>query len=391
MNKNTLKKALLVSLLALPLFGCNDKTPDKTSELQPTTGEVVDKHAAVSTLGKAMKASTSAAAISYNIESTKDFSFSVKENIHNSIENTDSEKSLNIVANTISADYRTTTVDDGNEDQRQSSLELTAGQLHYDTAGANGSVSRNRSNVKFASYIKDETYYIDPTNKELANTAYDLADYVGLGNYRTVISLIMANKYYASKADFESALEKTGYKDEIESWIDIFTSVSITNEIDEAIVEIDGKVDNWSWLTTYADANGDYTIYASLNKAEFLAFLDEMDPVEEGEERETYTEALANVNFTSLEFSVTFNESGLKGVGTVFALNGDKKDVDVYEETTLPFPGTDGIDTRKKVGYEDIHYEVSGGFKMTFGAEAPKEPGTSGWTDISEIVDKYLK
>lgn len=202
----------------------------------------------------------------------------------------------------------------------------------------------------------------------------------------------MKFKYYATSDYVESILDKTGRKDEIEAWIDTFSSISITDKIDEAIVELDGKVDNWDWLASYVDENGDYTLYASMNKDEFAAFMDEMDPIEEGEERQTYAEALTDADFTSLEFSITFDETGLKGVGTVFDLTIDKKNVDVYENTTLPFPGTDGIDTRKKVGYENINYKLSGGFKVSFGTEAPKDPGDkSNWTDIEGTISKYFK
>ncbi len=389
MKKIALKKALLVSLLALPLFGCDSKTPDKTNELKPTTGEVVDKHAAVSTLGKAMKASASTAAISYEIDSTKDFSYLMSESIHNSIENTDTSRSFSAVASGISMDYRATTDDDDNK--RNSSMEALVNQLHYEYTNASGSNSRNRAGVKLNSYVKNGVYYIDPSNKEFANTVYDFADYLGYGDYRTVLTVIFANKYYVAKSDLDSVLEKTGKKEEIEEWIEMYTDFSAVEEIDDFIVDLDGKIDGWDWLTTYADGNGDYTIYATMNKEEFCAFMDQMDPVEPGEERETYAEALANVNFTSLEFSVTFAETGLKSVGTVFALNSDEKNVAVYEDTIIPLPGTDGIPTQKQVGYEDIHVEMSGGFKMTFGKETPKDPGTTGWTDLKSTVEKYFK
>ncbi len=388
--KKSFGKLLLIPLMSLTLLSCG-KT-DKTYELQPKDAEVADKHAAVSVLGKAMKASASSNAISYKIESTKDLNVNVVEDIHNSLENTDSKKTFGIVANTISADYRTTTEDEASKDNRQSSFDLTLGQLHYETSSPSSSISKNRSNVKFSSYIKDKTYYIDPTNKELIVTVTDLADYFGIGDYRTLISSVMKFKYYATSDYVESILDKTGRKDEIEAWIDTFSSISITDKIDEAIVELDGKVDNWDWLASYVDENGDYTLYASMNKDEFAAFMDEMDPIEEGEERQTYAEALTDADFTSLEFSITFDETGLKGVGTVFDLTIDKKNVDVYENTTLPFPGTDGIDTRKKVGYENINYKLSGGFKVSFGTEAPKDPGDkSNWTDIEGTISKYFK
>lgn len=382
--KNIFKNALLVTLLALPLFSCNSNPKDKTYELKPTNAQVLDKHQAVSTLGKAIKSSTSKANLSAFIESSKDLKIHNREEIHNSIENADSIKDMSVVANGITIDYRVSA-----DPKLKMSIESNANQVHWENESPSGKVVRNRVGVKLSSYIKDETFYIDPTNKEFSGLVYDIADYLGYGDYRTLLMGILSQKYYLNKADLESTLKSFGIELGDLGIEDKYNDFISTENIDKMIVNLDSKVENWEWLTSYSD-NGDSIIYASMNKTEFCALMEELDPPEEGEERQSYEETLKNVEFTSLEFRLTFNESTLKSLDTVFAFTSEEKDVPVTEKVTVPVPGTDGVQSDKQIGTKVVKSEVNGGFKVTFGEEITKDPAEKGWSNLMTIINGYL-
>ncbi len=400
MKKSAYKKILLISLLALPLLSCGN-TSGKTNELKPNDVQVSDKHEAVSSLGKALKASSKNNALSIIAKSNKDLKVVVEETIANSADDSTTERKVQTLASGIEMDLRAKSQKDdaGGEDKVQSSFGLSIDALIYgepnddlDKFKKNG---KSRSDLALTAYAKDDVYYIDPTtfdgkvNNGTYNTLNDLCKFVGL-DYSTVIRLALGKKYSITKENAISLLDKTDIDVDIEGLSEFYKNLIVENKIDEFVAEFDKRIENWAWLTPYTDKNGNITLYASLNKAELCAFLDEIFPLEQAssESLETYADKLAGLDLTSLELSVAFNESGLQAANTVFAFSYSQNDVPFYENSVIQLPDTNG-NKKSQTGTANIKTKANGGFKFAFGQNAPLEPSSNGWTDISTLLKMF--
>lgn len=392
MKKKTFKGLLLIPFLALPLFSCGDE-----SELKPSKVEDLDKHVAVSSLGKAMKASCSKNAISVKLTSSKELKFSLEEKIHDSINNVDWEKSIKEgVATGVTLDYRLKKEEvssgDDVEYKYDSSVVSYVDALSYTMKDKTSESKHNYSALEVKGYSNDDTYYFDPTsNSNLSLVVRDLLGFMGMENMGTAVTMALTKKYKASADYVDELLDKLGIDASVDDWADIYKNFIIEDEIDKMIVTFDQKVENWGWLSSYTDkTSGDYVFYANMNKADLVSFLNEMDPPDEGDS-ETYEEKLAGLQLDKLEVLVTFNGEGLKSGSTAFSFKDVENDVPFYETSIIPLPGTSGVETKKQTGTSDVTTKVEGGFSMTFGNSSPLVPSTSGWWDLKELISLFSK
>ena len=86
-----------------------------------------------------------------------------------------------------------------------------------------------------------------------------------------------------------------------------------------------------------------------------------------------------------MEFVVNFDKDGLHNFETVFDLTSEEKGADAYEQDTIPGA------TSKKIGTQDSKIDIVGGFKGTFGSNAPKLPSSSGWTNLITVIEGLIE
>ena len=391
MKKKYLSTLALLSLAGMALVSCGDTTPGKTKELEPDTATKAESKQALSTLGKAMKAQVSKEGVSLLATSTKDLAISAVKKTHNAVENTDSEEKFSLVASGLSSDtrYAIEKADVGDaHDKLSFSTSLSGTNVHWDYESGETRSARTRSGVKFNAQFHDDTFYVDPSNASFSSLIVDFADLAGFGDYRTIITSTLSQKYKLSVNDLA---ELIGTETDVSAWQDEVVSFLSEEKIDEFIVEVDKHLADYaSWLSAYSNEDK-YTFYGSLSKEELIAFLETTYTPEEEDEKINFTEELAGLTLRSFEFVITFSEVGLEDAKILFDASYSKDGIDAYDVKNLNLGEAGDVPTPSKIGTSSINLDLSGGFALTFGNEIPEVKEDKGYTDIAELIESMMK